>query len=75
MLNNLLKIIVTDSSGVEHIFNEVAGECEHYLTIKDDNGHCSIFRRTFDGDKTETETTIVFINPRRVDVLYGAEDA
>lgn len=72
MPSNLLKIIVTDSSGVEHIFNEVPGEIENSLDLKDENGYVTIVTRTFEGgDKFDTETVTIFISPRRIDVLYG----
>ena len=68
----LLKIIVTDSGGQEHIFNEDDGEVEHHLELKDDNGFVTITTRTFNGAETfEAETETTFICPRRVDALYG----
>ena len=70
-MSNLLKIIVTDTGGVEHIFNEVPGEIENWLNLKDENGYVTITTRTFENsDKFNTEIETTFISPRRVDVLY-----
>ena len=71
-MSNLLKIVVTDSGGQEHIFNEDEGEVENWLILKDENGFVTITTRTFSGgDKFETEANTTFILPRRVDVIYG----
>lgn len=74
-MSSLLKIIVTDSGGVEHIFNEIPHELEHWISLKDDDGHVSITTRTFepgsDRDaKCDTEINTTFIAPRIVVALY-----
>ena len=71
------KIIVIDSSGEEHIFNEIPSEVEMTLDMQDDSGHPIIITRTFDvehGDNMVTETESTFIVPRRIDVLYVREE-
>lgn len=71
-MSNLLKIVVVDSGGQEHIFNESSGEEEHYLDLKDENGFVTITTRVFSVKKTyDCETQSTFISPRRVDVLFG----
>jgi len=67
-MSNLLKIVVTDSGGDEHIFNENTGEVENYLCLKDENGFVTVTTRTFEHEEVVT----TFISPRRVDVIYGA---
>lgn len=77
-MSELLKIIVTDSAGVEHIFNEAAGETENYLDLQPTtnlgevmHNAVQITTRSFGaGEKAEAETDSIFINPRRVDVIY-----
>lgn len=73
----LIKIIVTDSSGGEHIFNETPGEIENYLELRplvNDSvlkGAIRIVTRIFsDEDVADYETHSLFISPRRVDVIY-----
>lgn len=78
-MRELLKIIVTDSAGAEHIFNEASGDVENYLDLRpcDDSGEpltgfVQIITRTFTtGAKCDAETEALFFEPRRVDVLYG----
>ena len=71
-MSELLKIVVTDSGGNEHIFNEEKGVIENWLNLKDEDGYVTILTRTFDhSGKLENESNAIFILPRRVDVLYG----
>jgi hypothetical protein len=74
-MSKLIKIIVIDSGGDEHLFHEEAGEEEHYIDIAKDSNPatvkitCRIFE---DGSKTYTsEIETTFLNPRRIDVIYG----
>ena len=74
----LLKIIITDSAGSENIFVEDPGECENYLDLlpANPNGDClhgfvKITTRTFSGEKFDSEVETMFLNPRRIDVIYG----
>ena len=67
------KIIVIDSGGEEHIFNEIPREVEMTLAMQDDSVHPIVITKTFDvehGDNMVTETESTFFAPRRIDVLY-----
>lgn len=82
-MKDLLKIIVTDSAGVEHVFDDSPGDVEHYLELQplgsDDeplSGAVRVVTRTWTTRaKCDTETESLFFAPRRVDVLYGDEDS
>lgn len=78
----LLKIVVTDSAGAEHIFLEDAGEVENFLDFnpteasdKPIKNAVRITTRVFTETETfASETISTFISPRCVDVFYGAYD-
>jgi len=79
-MTDLLKIIVTDSSGTEHIFNESKGDVENYLDLRpidySDNpipNAIKITTRTFESgsDKFDSESVAIFFNPLRVDCICG----
>lgn len=67
-MKSLLKIIVTDSGGIEHIFNEIQGEVENYLNLRDEDCNVTVTTRTFEDENIESVAT--FLNPRRIDVVY-----
>jgi hypothetical protein len=77
-MTELIKIIVVDSGGEEHIFN-VEDDSELYLEMQPEHysgGPCKncirIRRRIFNGKKKfESETEAWFMNPRRFDLVYG----
>lgn len=69
------KIIVTDSGGVDHQFVEVEGDIEQYLTIKGESGGVEILSRSFEGkDLVEVETMSIFLNPRRIDIVFMRDE-
>jgi hypothetical protein len=80
-MRKLIKIIVTDSAGEEHIFNQECGVVENYLelrpmTVHDEplSGYVEVTTRIFsDREIADTETVTLFISPRRVDAIYGYE--
>ena len=69
------KIIVTDSCGANHEFIEVEGDIEQYLTIKGESGCVEVFSRAFEGkDLVEVEVMSIFLNPRRVDIVFMRDE-
>ena len=87
-MKDLIKMIVTDSAGVEHEFEEIPGDIENYLELNptDISGRAiikitpadwavRIITRTFTaGDTFDTERESLFYSPRRIDVIYGNDD-
>lgn len=77
----LTKIVVIDSGGVEHIFNESAGDIENDIEFRPfKNGNyiqnsLEVTTRSFSGGVFDTEVETLFIMPRRIDVIFGAFDA
>jgi len=77
-MTNLIKIIVVDSGGEEHIFN-TEDDAELYLDVYPAQGNSGpaknciqIVRRVFNGKKKyESESVAWFMSPRRFDLVYG----
>lgn len=73
----MIKIVVTDSGGDEHIFNSEE-DVELYFDLRPESEcECNrridgikITTRVFENKKLETELESIFIRPRRVDVLF-----
>lgn len=70
-LDDLVKIVVTDSGGVEHIFNEVPNEIEHFIELKDAMGNVVITTGTVGSEPDDFEyiTTTIFTSPRKIEIL------
>lgn len=73
---NLLKIVVTDSGGVEHEFPEMPGEVENvftrYIDGEDTKGWVRVETRTFANNPIfESNSFADFYQPRRVDLIFG----
>lgn len=76
--SKMVKIIVTDSGGVEHIFHE-SYDVEHYLNLtpignfdQPIQGAVEIETHIFENnqEKCTTATRAIFIAPRRIDIIY-----
>lgn len=82
-IRELLKIIVIDAAGAEHIFNELPGEVENYLDLRPEDapgvaltaGTIKITTRSFSNRKFDTEVESFFISPRRIDIIYDRKEA
>ena len=69
-MRELLKIVVTDSAGVEHLFNEESGVVENYINLIECGVKVTVRVLEPGRDKFDMETECIFMLPRRVDISY-----